>query len=372
MARRPTSLSAARAALRVGIAVALLADLAGCTAVNPAGSGAAGPIASLSPTSAPSPALSAKLALAERLVAQEGLAIALASNVLQTQLLLVQDALNGNPIGCTALTGGGAHAVSAWAGSDSARTLTDTIYYDAGCTRPYLVTAASVNTTGSGATARATTSYTGATGAALGSLATSASATFVGSGINLEGTGTFTRAGAAPVSLGLACQSVSSTVLNCQGGVAQDFAALGHSIGSITPLQLTIGSDVSNPITFTGSGSSSAVAGLGALSITSPDAAHLALSGATPAATTITTSGQAGGFVLFPPTPTGWTITDTADDVAFTISVIDNTTRSLTATVTQLSTKKTLATLALDQSGTGTISYTAEKPAPVASWMLTS
>jgi hypothetical protein len=64
-------------------------------------------------------------------------------------------------------------------------------------------------------------------------------------------------------------------------------------------------------------------------------------------------------------------VTDAAGDVSFEIGVVDNTTRSLTATVTQLSTKKMLASLALDQSGTGTISYVGEKPAPVISWTLT-
>ena len=103
----------------------------------------------------------------------------------------------------------------------------------------------------------------------------------------------------------------------------------------------------------------------------SPDAAHLAIQGATPAAAATTASGQAGGFVLFPPTPTGWTVTDPAGDVSFTINVVDDTTRSLTATVTRLSTKKTLATLALDQSGTGTITYAGQKPAPVTSWTMT-
>ncbi|MDP9027893.1 MAG: hypothetical protein M3N46_10150 [Actinomycetota bacterium] len=365
--RRPRLAAPMIAALALTVAVAL----AGCTSSGPAASG--------SPTTGSTPSASktasaaqTKLDVATHLVAQEGLAIALASNVLQTQLLLVQDANADGPVGCTALTGGGAHAVSGWGGSSSARTLTDTIYYDAGCSKPYLVATASVNTTNSGATATASVAYTGTAGAALGTLATSASATFVGNGIKLEGTGTFTRAGAGPVSLGLACQSASDTVLNCQGGVTQDFTALGHALGSVTPLQLTVGGDVSNPITFTGSGSSTAVAPLGALSITSPDAVNLAIAGATPATTTITTTGQAGGFVLFPPTPTGWTITDAADDVAFAISVVDNTTRALTATVTQLSTKKVLAQLALDQSGTGTVTYAGQKAAPVGSWMLTS
>ena len=316
--------------------------------------------------------MSADLSLATHLVAQEGLAVALASNVLQSQLLLVQDATSDSPAtNCTALSGGGAHRVSDWGGSSDNRTLTDTIYYDGACAVPYLAAHATVITTDSGATASASVAYSGMSGKALGTLTTSAVAALAGSGINLEGTGTFTRPGSGPASLGLACQSTSDTQLNCQGGVAQDFAGLGHSVGSITPLQLTTNGDLSSPITFQGSGNSTAVASLGALSIVSPDAANLAITGATPKAGSSTVAGRAGGFVLFPPTPTGWTITDKAQDVSFAITVTDNTTRALSATVTQLSSKAVLATLALDKSGTGTITYLGDTPAPITSWILT-
>ena len=347
----------------------MLGALTGCTAAGTAPSSPKDP----TPTTSASPAVSPQVMLAERVVTQEGLAIALASNVLQTQLLLVQDSFSdSSSTGCTALTGGGAHRVSERGGSNAARTLTDTVYYDTGCAMPYLVAVATVNNTGSEATAQATVAYTGVAGAILGSLATSARASFSGNQINLEGTGSFTRAGAGPVSLGLACQSVSDTLLNCQGGVAQDFVALNKAIGSVTPLQLTVGGDVSNPISFSGSGNSTAVAALGTLSIMSPDAATLAIQGTIPVTGTVTTSGQAGGFVLFPPTPTGWMVTDTADDVSFTISVIDDTSRSLIATVTQLSTKKVLASLQLDRSGTGTMTYAGQKPESVTSWMLSN
>lgn len=359
------------ALLALGMTTVVVVGLAGCTAAGPVASGSPGTAPTGSASAAASPAVSPKILLAEHLVTQEGLAIALASNVLQTQLMLVQDASNDSPLtDCTPMTGGGAHRVSGWAGPSEARELTDTVYYDAGCSTPYLVATATVNSTGSVATAQATVAYTGVDGAQLGSLSTTANASFDGSQIHLDGTGTFTRAGAPPASLGLACQSVSDTLLNCQGGVAQDFAVLNQAVGSITPLQLTVGGDVSDPITFQGSGNSTAVAGLGSLSIASLDAATLALEGATPAAGTIATSGQAGGFVLFPATPTGWTVTDAAGDVSFTINVVDNTTRSLTATITQLSTKGVLATLQLDRSGTGTITYAGQKPAPVVSWML--
>jgi hypothetical protein len=356
-----------RRPLRLLIASVALLTLAGCTPSTPSKS----PTPAASATASATPGLPAALVIAERLVTQEGLAIALASNVLQTQLLIVSDASDDSPIGCTALTGGGSHAVSGWAGDSDSRTLTETVYYDAACAQPYLSAQANAVQSGDDETVTATVGYTGTGGAALGSMTTNAHASFAGSGISLEGTGTFTRKGAGPVSLGLACGSQSDTVLDCQGGVSQDFPALKKAIGSVTPLTLTIGGDASDPITFQGSGNSSAVAALGSLSIASPDSTNLALQGATPKSGAIVTAGQAGGFVLFPPAPTGWTITDAADDVSFAISVTDDTNRSLTATVTRLSTKKTLATIAVDRSGTGTITYSGQKPQPVGSWMLT-
>jgi hypothetical protein len=316
--------------------------------------------------------VSTKLQLAEHLVAQEGLAIALASNVLQSQLQLVSDAsTDQSPTACTPLTGGGAKRVTARGGTQQARTLTDVTYYDLACTRPYLTAQATANEAGDTDTVTASVRYTGTTGAPLGVLATTAQATFGSGGLVLEGTGTFTRKAAHPVSLGLACQAAGDTILNCQGGVSQDFTALHHSVGSITPLSLTVGEDVSTPITFQGAGNSTAVGPPMAMSITSSDSAHLAITGATTTTGTSTTTGQAGGFVLFPPTPTGWTITDTPDDVSFTIAVVDNATRALRGTITQLSSKRQLATFEVDQSGTGTITYLRQKPAPIISWTLT-
>jgi len=341
-------------------ALATILALTACSAAGPTATGSA------TPTAHPSPAISEALDLAAHSVAQEGLAIALASNVLQTQLALVDYSGDSGPQACKTLTGGGSSSMPAISGTS----LTVDTFYDTACTQKYLTQQANV-TTGSAdsASATSTATYFSKAGATLGVLTTTATASFADT-LQLSGTGTFTSTAGQKSSLGLACQGTSSdTVLDCQGGIAQDFVGLGHSLGSITPLVLTVGSAVSDPITFTGSGRTTTTAGLGALSVTAPGG-MLALAGAASQQTAATTTGQAGGFVLFPATPTGWTVTDQPDDVMFSISVIDNTTRALAATVTQLSTRKVLATLSLDQSGTGTVTYLGQKPAPVTSWLL--
>jgi hypothetical protein len=342
--------------------------LAGCASATPS------PSSTGTPAHSKAPGIPIALDVAAHSVTQEGLAIALASNVLQTQLALVEFSDSGKSGACAALAGGGSSDRSALAAvSSSVTQLTVNTYYDAACAQKYMTQSATVTMGDSeGAAVTSTATYFGKSGTTLGTLSTTASASF-DTALQLAGVGTFTTLqGGTKASLGLACQGTGSdTVLNCQGGIAQHFASLRRSLGSITPLTLTIGSDVSDPITFTGSGRTTASSAHSALTVTDPGGS-LALAGAASQSTAAVTSGQAGGFVLFPATPTGWTVTDQPDDVVFTISVTDNTTRALAATVSQLSTKKVLATLALDQSGTGTITYLGQKPHPVTSWILSS
>jgi uncharacterized protein (TIGR03437 family) len=93
------------------------------------------------------------------------------------------------------------------------------------------------------------------------------------------------------------------------------------------------------------------------------------IQGGTPYTST-TASGGTAGTGLFPPTPTGWTLTDAAHDEQFQISVIDNTTRALSLTITQVSTGHNLATGSIDQSGTGTITYSDGSTGTITSWTL--
>jgi hypothetical protein len=127
-------------------------------------------------------------------VAQEGLAIALASNVLQTQLALVQYSQDSGAQGCKALAGGGSSSMPGFtqtSGSDY-QLAVDT-FYDPACAQKYLTQQATVSMGGDSAAVTATTTYYGKTGTTLGVLATTATASF-DSSIQLAGTGTFTSA----------------------------------------------------------------------------------------------------------------------------------------------------------------------------------
>jgi hypothetical protein len=122
-------------------------------------------------------------------------------------------------------------------------------------------------------------------------------------------------------------------------------------------------------VTFTG-GSSIVTGPIGSLTLTNPSSASFVIQGGAPYATTIA-SGGAAALALFPPTPTGWTLTDTASDEKLDIAVIDNTARTLSLTITQVSTARALVTGTIDQSGTGTITYSDGKGAGITNWTLT-
>jgi hypothetical protein len=302
--------------------------------------------------------------VAERALAQTGLAIGQASTVLQSQSLIVTSMVLSSSSSCVALDGGGSMAVVATSAA---------IYYDSNCKKPYLTASPSLTTPGNGTvSASETATYYGLDGKVIGSMTLHETADLgASSATTLYGLGTFTPASGArtPVQLGVYCSLSESGVGQCAGALAQDFPALGLAIGAVTPLQLSYNpNSPASPITFTGGGS--VVTGpIGSLTLTNPSPSSLVIKGGTTFAST-TASGGAASFVLFPPTPTAWTLTDSAHDEQLQITVVDNTIRNLIVTIKQVSTGNTLASGALDQSGSGTITWSDGTVAVITNWTL--
>jgi len=73
---------------------------------------------------------------------------------------------------------------------------------------------------------------------------------------------------------------------------------------------------------------------------------------------------------LFPPTPTAWSLKDAVSGLEFQIQVVSNTTRNLTFTISKGATGTALATGAIDQSGTGKITYSDGSSATITNWTL--
>ena len=130
-----------------------------CTALRPGAGKIIQPGGGKRPLSACVQAQAGRV-VAERALAQTGLAIGLASTVLQSQIAILTAILNQST-SCTALTGGGSVQ------SNAAATAV-TVYYGANCSQPYI---AANTTTTTGTTADAnlfiiaeTASYYGLSG----------------------------------------------------------------------------------------------------------------------------------------------------------------------------------------------------------------
>ena len=322
-------------------------------------------------TVAVSPAL-----IEQRVLTQQGLAIALASTVLQSQLYtLIELVAQGNDVACNPIPGGGGLKILS---PTTVIPFQIGYYFDAACTRIYMsetVTGYTADNNLGNYHIVANALYTGPTGTALGSIAFDESANGITGSTNnglagtINGLGIYTSlVGAPTVQLGLNCNLGASghNVGICQGGIAQNFAGLSSAYGSVTTLALD--STSTGGVTFSGASLLTSGA-LNSLTLTQPTATFMVVNGGSAYGTTVD-SGGAARFTLFPPTPTGWTVTDAAHDQVFSITVADNTVRNLVATLKRISTGATLATIALDQSGTGTITYSDGTTAPITSWML--
>ncbi len=310
-----------------------------------------------------------------RVLVQQGLAIALASNVLQSQVTVLFDATGGGT-GCVPLsTGTGSSKNLRRVTSGDVTGSLITIYYDTACRHPYIEANAHIVSSTSTYAITETANYVGTTGAALGQLRVLEDAITSGSSVVVRGTGTFTPKDGAPVvHLGLTCAIPAGNVpppFPCEGGIAQTFPHLDVSLGSVTPITLTLKAAGSEQyvVHFASTRSTMVRAAPGALSIATTSHSQLRVTGGGTTFTSDTTTGTAGRFALFPPTPTGWMITDRATKLVFAISVLNNASRQLKGSVTT-SSGKTLATLNVDRSGTGSISYMGGSTDPITSWMM--
>lgn len=329
----------------------------------------------------PVPAFSVDTAsLAERMLAQEGFAIALASTVMQAQLQVAQMGLNANgnvAYPCAVLDGGGSVNGNVNIPSTGNAVASVTIYYDSACSTPYVRTMSNMQIKDWVATINETATYLGVDGSQHGTLNLTEAISFATTNlIQIYGIGLFTPSNGAPATqLGLTCSisfsdSGSASTLPCQGGVAQNLASLGVAIGSVTPITLSpLSGSTTNGVVFSGSGSTLVSGPLNSLKLIAPSTETLAVQGGANFGTSAS-KGSVATFALFPPTPTSWSVIDEAHGLQFNISVVDNVRRNLSATISEIATGNNLATATLDQSGTGNIRFSDGSTTPIINWVL--
>ena len=328
----------------------------------------------------------------EHELAQTGLAIAFATNVLESQLIdIVEAATQSLP--CYTFTDAsgnqsfsyntGATATVTVPGTPPTPLYPVTIYYGPNCVPANTYIAADITSVDASTNSfTETATYYGVTGTTLGILSITETVTETSTSpliIGANGLGTFcvgtspcSISGAIPVNLGLNCQiNFSQATAPCQGGVEQNFPALngGLAIGAVTSMTLTLPSGSSTALSFMGSGT--AYTGpLNSLTLTNPSPTSLAITGGSEYAST-TVSGSAAELDLFPPTPTSWTLTDTThnEEIVFTVqSGTFDTGIEITDTIT----KNSLVKATVDHSGTstgsGNITYSDGSTAAITAW----
>ena len=311
-----------------------------------------------------------------RIVTQQGLAIALASNVLQSQVTVLADSINGGSE-CTPMSAGtGSSKVVRRVISGDVTASMITIYYGAACTHPYIEASAHMVSSDTTDAITESATYIGTSGTTLGVLHVTEDAVTSAAHLAVHGTGSFTpHDGAAVVHLGLACAIPTGSNVPppfvCEGGIAQTFSKLGVSLGSVTPITLTLkaaGAD-QYVVHFASTHSTMERGAPGVLSIGTTANSLLRVTAGGTTFTSDATTGIAGRFALFPPIPTRWAITDRATKVTFMISVLNNASRQLRGSVTTVAGKK-LAQLNVDRSGTGSISYKGGATDSITNWLL--
>jgi hypothetical protein len=310
----------------------------------------------------------------QRILAQQGMMIGATSSIFETQLNILIYSEFGT-IACNALTGGGGLSLSSSEPIGDSELLADVgLYFDKACKKPYIVASDAVHNSYDTVINDETAIYYAPNGTALGKLTVNVILTLVKGGAFAGGTDTiatlakFTPAtGASPVALGFNCV-LGGTNLPCQGAIAQNFPKANLALGSITPL--AIHELANDSLTLSAPTSSLVTGALGKLSVDASTPNSVGIAGTKSAYGTAKMSGSAGGLDLFPPPPTAWSITDTAHDAKFTIAVVSSTARNSKGTITQISTGKILATIAVDQSGTGSIEYSDGSQFTITNWLL--
>lgn len=311
-------------------------------------------------------------AVEPRIMTQVGLDMALTLNLLQNELGII-NYNDTTPPKCTKLASAGStKTLSVTTISPTQRVSAIDTYFDAACKKPYshasvMVTVAVGTNT---ATLVETATYLQPSGKPVGTLAITDVFSIVNKIETLRGLGTFTQAGnqlAADVGFTCSTPAVNtSKVLTCKGGVAQTFRSLNKSLASIVPFTVTASENTGAPsVTLAGTASNLRIGPAGSLSITAPTPGSLGIGGGGTAYATTTLSGGEGRFTLFPPMPTMWTFTDTAHNAQFSYHVVSNTTRAARATVTAISPVSGLATIVVDESGTGKVTYSDGRAAAV-------
>jgi hypothetical protein len=310
--------------------------------------------------------------LAQHQAAQAGLTVGMGLNLVAQLASIVDEALS---TGCSTSLG----TTSVMPEHNTVGNFTAAavvVYYDPSCRTPYLTDTfeftGQLQTPGQSVKLKSARQLLAPNGAILGALALLENYDEINNNVgSFSGIGTYGAVAnpkAPLVHVGFACGE-SAQNFNCQVGAAQDFPSLKTALGSIAQLRLTLTSAPQGVgLEVTSTGVYLATGALGHLSIDLATPTTLGFAGKH----TLTLGGTAGGsspqYSPIFPSGTKWGFNDSAQGLSFSL----NTASTLTSSgkIVDTPTHATLATLTLDKSGTGAISYSDHSTAPITSWTL--
>jgi hypothetical protein len=305
--------------------------------------------------------------ITERALAQAGLSIGLASNLAQSQSVIVEG-LNNAIANCLPLgsagSAGGAGSVQSQGTPGSVW-----VFSDLACHQPYIEASAVESPTTGEITETAIYFDVAPPFSEVGMLQLNFYATPTVSGSEvLTGSGSFTvQSTGQTVQLGYYCDPPAASSQSCVAGIVQDI--FGHAFGALMPLDI-------GGLGFGGIGSSAYIGptGTGSLILSDPNASPPA--GITPPFMEITGSansfesfssyGAISSATLFPLPPTGWTVMDSSGD-QIQISETSSGIYSLTMTVGASGASGTV-----NAAGNGSITYSDGTNATIANWILSN
>jgi hypothetical protein len=306
----------------------------------------------------------------ERALAQAGLSIGLASNLMQSQSWILMGLNDGVPE-CTPLaySGNAGNVGSVWSQGIPSEVW---VFSDGACNQPYIL--ASATQLPNGEYSETATYYPLGTtllqyekglATPVGTLTFTMNAQSLSGTIN--GIGTFAVSGGQTVQLGISCTEPAIGPLPCAGGIVQDFP--GAVIGSLTPLTY-------DPLDSAGIGSSEYFASPGTLlTLTNPiltSPPFMDITGSSVSFESYSHYGAAGSNTVFPAPPTGWTVMDSTGTYQLQITESDTTGGfSLDMIAPNMNGVGVLSTGGtVDAAGNGTITYTDGTPATISNWIL--
>lgn len=325
----------------------------------------------------------------QRILAQQGLSIGLAQITLQSQGLSFAGFIY--PVGqCNELSFGGSLKVLSATFSPTKIAGRMQIFFDTACQRLYIDE--TVKFTPVQDHYKSSASYTlfSTTGVKLGTFALTGTLANIPTGNQITGTTTFTpHNNAPPATFAFSCQTLAASPAagnagvtpavippdggtDCAVGIVQNFPQIGMATASITPITLhfTLFS-ADSKVTFSQTSPAKLMTGaLDALSIRINGQGKVIVDGPAVAYGRDKVSGEAAEFNLFPPKPTRWNVKDTGHSTEFAIALTSDRTRKLSGTISPTNSATPLATIEVDQSGTGRISYSDGTNAAISSWVV--